>query len=130
MLQQTVQQQIAEGYEFEGTVLNIATVSSIEFNTQPIVLPAQPTSPTVTVNLAQAGGGAENLSFLQANADTALVYATFWIEKLRHPDQPQPVMQLQYAQMVLLNFPAITIPAIPNFSWPHVSVATLRKSFG
>jgi hypothetical protein len=130
LLQQTIQQQIAEGYTFEGTVLNIATVSSIIFNTQPIVLPANPTSPTVTVNVSQFGGGAENLSFLQTNADTALVYATFWIEKLRHPDQPKHFMQLQYAQMVLLNFPAITIPAIPNFSWPHVSVATLRKTFG
>lgn len=129
LLQQTIQQQIAEGYQFEGTVLNIATVSSIIFNTQPIVLPGSPTSPTVNVSLPQAGGGAENLSFLQANADTALVYATFWIEKLRHPDQP-PFMQLQYAQMVLLNFPALTIPGKPDFSWPHVSVATLRKTFG
>jgi len=34
------------------------------------------------------------------------------------------------AQMVLLNFPAILIPGKPNFSWPHVSVATLTKTFG
>src|SRR5208282_6770495 len=118
-LQQTIQQQIAEGYEFEGAVLNIATASSITFNTQPIVLPTNPTSPTVTVSLPQFGGGIENLLFLQTNADAALVYATFWLEKLTHSDQP-PFMQLQYAQMVLLDFPAITIPGEPNFSWPHV----------
>jgi hypothetical protein len=49
-------------------------------------------------------------------------------------------MQLQYAQFVFLNFPAVLITsAAPppvsdqgklNFSWPHVSVATLRKTFG
>jgi hypothetical protein len=39
-------------------------------------------------------------------------------------------MQLQYAQMVMLNFPALKIPGKPNFAWPHVSVATLRKTFG
>ena len=30
-------------------------------------------------------------------------------------------MQLQYAQMVLLNFPAILISGKLNFSWPHIS---------
>ena len=91
------------------------------------------------MNLPQFGGGAENLPFLETNADTALVYATFWIEKVIHPDRPH-FMQLQYAQMVLLNFPAIGIPsnAPPpasdqgklNFSWPHITVSTLRKTFG
>jgi hypothetical protein len=131
LLQQTVQQQIADGFQFEGAVLNISTVPSITFNTQPIVLPGTPTSPTVTVNLTQFGGGIENLGFLETNADSALVYATFWIEKLTHPARPnRPIMQLQYAQMVLLNFPAITIPGKPNISWPHITVSTLRKTFG
>jgi hypothetical protein len=83
------------------------------------------------VTVPQFGGGIENLPFLTTNAFTAVVYATFWIEKVTHPARP-PFMQLQYAQMVLLNFPAILIPGTPppNFSWPHVSVATLRKVFG
>jgi len=40
-------------------------------------------------------------------------------------------MQLQYVQTVLLNFPLLPAgkPPVP-FSWPHVSVATLRKTFG
>jgi hypothetical protein len=130
LLQQTIEQQIAQGYQFEGAVLNIATQASIFFNTQPIVLPNNPNSPTVDVNLTQAGGGAENLLFLQTNADTALVYATFWLEKLRHPDQPVPIMQLQYAQMVMLDFPALNVKAVPNFAWPHITVATLHKTFG
>jgi hypothetical protein len=142
LLQQTIQQQVAEGHTFEGTVLNIATVTPIEFFSQPSLL-GSPPPPKVSVALPQFGGGIENLPFLQTNAVTVVVYATFWIEKVSHPDRPT-FMQLQYAQMVLLNFPAILIPAPPplpgsppppsqgklNFSWPHVSVATLKKVFG
>ena len=44
-------------------------------------------------------------------------------------------MQLQYAQMVVLNFPIFhllhqTPPIYVNLGWPHITVATLRKSFG
>jgi hypothetical protein len=127
LLQQTIEQQIAEGYAFEGTALNIATLSPITFFTAPGIN-GSPLPSTANVTLQQAGGGAQNLSFLVTNADMVLVYATFWLEKLTHPDQP-PFMQLQYAQMVILNFPAL-IPGKPNFSWPHVQVATLQKAFG
>jgi hypothetical protein len=138
LLQQTIAQQVAEGCQFEGTVLNIATVSPIQFFTTP---PAAPPAggPTVSVAVPDPAGGAENLPFLETNADAALVYATFWIEKVTPKDQ-RPFMQLQYAQFVLLNFPAVLIPSTApppasdegklNFSWPHVSVATLRKTFG
>jgi hypothetical protein len=127
LLQQTIVDQVAQGYSFSGVALNISTAPSITFFDAPVVngsaLPG--TSP---VNLTQAGGGAENLSFLQKNATTTLVYATFWLEKLTHPDQPT-IMQLQYAQMAMLNFPAV-FAGTPPFAWPHVSVATLRKTFG
>jgi hypothetical protein len=138
LLQQVIKDQVAAGHTFEGTVLNIATVSPIEFFTTPPTAPPAG-GPTVTVAMTDAAGGSENLPFLQTNADTALVYATFWIEKVTPKDQ-RPFMQLQYAQFVLLNFPAVLIPsAAPppasdqgklNFSWPHVSIATLRKTFG
>jgi hypothetical protein len=128
LLQQTVNEQIAQGYSFSGVALNISTAQSISFFTAPVVN-GSPLPGTTTVNLVQAGGGAENLLFLQPNADTTLVYATFWLEKLTHPDQPT-IMQLQYAQMVMLNFPALNIPGTPAFAWPHVSVATLSKTFG
>jgi hypothetical protein len=132
LLQQTVEQQIAEGYQFEGVALNIATTQSITFNTQPIVLPGTPTSPTTTVNVPQFGGGISNLGFLLPNADTVLVYATFWLEKLTHPDGRPPMMQLQYAQMTMLNFPvpAKIIPGAPNMGWPHITVSTLQRTFG
>jgi hypothetical protein len=128
LLQQTIQEQIAQGYSFSSSVLNISTAPTITFFTAPVINGA-PLPGTEPVSLVQAGGGAENLSFLQPNADTTLVYATFWLEKLTHPDQPT-IMQLQYAQMVMLNFPALNIPGQPPFAWPHVSVATLQKTFG
>jgi hypothetical protein len=128
LLQQTIQEQVAQGYSFSGVALNIATASEIDFFTAPVINGA-PLPGTTPVNLVQAGGGTENLLFLQPNADTTLVYATFWLEKLTHPQEPT-IMQLQYAQMVMLNFPALTIPGKPAFAWPHVSVATLTKTFG
>jgi hypothetical protein len=138
LLQQTIQEQIAQGYSFSGVALNISTSQQITFFTAPVIN-GQPLPPVTTppVTLPQAGGGIENLSFLLGpslgpnppnNAFTALFYATFWLEKLTHPTEP-PFMQLQYAQMTILNFPAL-IPEKPNFSWPHVQVATLTKTFG
>jgi hypothetical protein len=86
-------------------------------------------TPTQSVTVAAGPGVIGNTPFLATNANAALVYATFWIETVIHPHR-RPFMQLQYAQMVLLNFPANLIPGKPNFSWPHVSVGTLRKTFG
>lgn len=75
------------------------------------------------------GGGVENIPFLQTNADAATIFATFWIEKISQP--AHHIMQLQYVQTVILNFPIIKPGTAPApFSWPHVSVATLQKSFG
>jgi hypothetical protein len=145
LLQQTVQEQIAQGYSFSGVALNISTATDITFFNAPVIN-QQPLPSTATVSLPQAGGGIENISFLLGpslsssppnNAFTALFYATFWLEKLTHPTQP-PLMQLQYAQMTMLNFPALLLgkpnatPPVPppNFAWPHVQVATLQKTFG
>jgi hypothetical protein len=68
------------------------------------------------------GGGTANTAFLAGagdgpNAVSAQMSATFWIETVRgHPD----FLQLQYSQLVLLNFNGL--------SWPHVTVGTLRKN--
>jgi hypothetical protein len=139
LLQQTVQGQVAQGYSFSGAALNISTTSQITFFSAPVINGSPlPTSPTLNV-LPQAGGGIENLAFLLGpslgsnppnNAFTALFYATFWLEKLTHRTQPT-IMQLQYAQMTMLNFPALLLGnPPPNFAWPHVQVATLQKTFG
>lgn len=133
LLQQTIKRQIADGYQFEGVALNIATASSIPFRPQPVVFP-DTGSPASTVNMPQFGGGIANLAFLLGTSDqkpnlsTALVYATFWLEKLSHPDGRPPLLQLQYAQTALVNFPARNIPGQPNVSWPHVTVSTLQTA--
>lgn len=137
LLQKVVQDQVAAGHTFEGTVLNIATQAKVQFFQKPN---SKPGDPTVTVSPANGAGGIENILFLEGgepigskgpNADTALVYATFWLERVSHAKR-RPFMQLQYAQMVILNFPILLVPAgkSPLLGWPHISVGTLRKSFG
>lgn len=134
LLQAVIQKQVAEGHTFEGTVLNIATQNSVTFLTQP----NQPGGPSKSIAVTDGAGGIENILFLKGgdpqeakgpNAQTALVYATFWIEKVSSPNRA-PFMQLQYAQMTILDFPILSrLPTVVNLGWPHISVATLRKSF-
>ena len=112
LLQAALQGQFIE----EMVVLQIATVATLDFKANPVAV-------------KNGGGGIENIPFLETNADAALVFATFWIEKIKHP--AHHFMQLQYVQTVLLNFPLLAAGKPPApISWPHVSVATLRKTFG
>jgi hypothetical protein len=80
-------------------------------------------------NAPLVGGGTANTAFLQGlppadipppvlgpNADAAELTATFWLQTTEGSDKPD---LLQYSQTVLLNF--------NDISWPHVSVATLRR---
>ena len=126
LLQAHIDRQVDDGFTFEGVAINISSKASVTFGTT-----RNATSPSAPVSVADAGGGIENMDFLDANAQSALVYATFWIERVSHPHRRESFLQLQYAQMVLLNFPILGAPAgTPVLSWPHVSVATLHKDFG
>jgi hypothetical protein len=72
----------------------------------------------VPVSAFSGQAGIENITFLQGgdttpgaagpSADTALIYATFWIEMLSHATTPQ-FLELQYAQMVVLDFAIFTV---------------------
>ncbi|MBV9038698.1 MAG: hypothetical protein JO182_29695 [Acidobacteriaceae bacterium] len=140
LLQRVITKQVANGHTFETTVLNVATQAKITFFKDPdqTIKAGGPTGPTVDVILPDFAGGIENMIFLEGgepvgpkgpNADTALVYATFWIERVKHKHQPS-FMQLQYAQMVILNFPIFTaLPTVIPLGWPHITVATLLKTF-
>ncbi|MGH6843646.1 MAG: hypothetical protein ACRECU_02770, partial [Methylocella sp.] len=142
LLQKNIEQLVADGYTFEGTALNIATTTPLSFLKN---ANSGAAGPTVPVAVPQFGGGIENIQFLVGespsaaqlleNAETAVVYATFWIEKVTHKQHGHSFMQLQYAQMVVLNFPIFhllqqTPPVYVNLGWPHITVATLKKSFG
>ncbi|MGP6190579.1 MAG: heme-binding protein [Vulcanimicrobiaceae bacterium] len=110
--------------------IKIATVASLQQEQPDPGAPPAPPPTTITFN--GGGGGIENIPFLQGNADAATVFATFWIEKIQGPTPDTDFLQLQYIQTVLLNFPVV-VPGSPpgaNLSWPHVSVATLQKTFG
>ncbi|MGH3685057.1 MAG: heme-binding protein [Pseudonocardiaceae bacterium] len=140
LLQAAINKQVAAGYTFEGVALNIATQSEITFFRK--ANSKNPNDPKVVVKPVNGAGGIENILFLEGgepvgkigpNANTSLVYATFWIEKVSHRIFP-PFMQLQYAQMVILDFQVRTLllqspPTNVNVGWPHISVATLTKSF-
>jgi hypothetical protein len=106
------------------TVITVATVASLQQQQ-----PAPPSPKTVVFD--GGGGTVGNIPFLVTNADAAIIYAQFWIEKIKGPTPDSGFLQLQYVQTVFLNFPVIKPgpPAAP-LSWPHVSVATLQKTFG
>jgi len=85
-----------------------------------------PVTTTTTITISSdktpvVGGGTANIAFLQGdtapNAYAALVQATFWLQTTPGSERPD---LLQYSQTVLLNF--------NGQSWPHVSVATLRRA--
>jgi hypothetical protein len=107
-------------------VINIASVATL-LQQQP---EGQP--PKDILQGLNTGGGVEDIPFLQANANVATVFATFWIETIQGATPDADFLQLQYVQTVLLDFPVITPgnPPPPPLSWPHVSVATLQKTFG
>ena len=112
-------------------IITVSTVASLQ-QEQPQPPPPAPSLPPKTINFQGGGGGVENIPFLRTNADAATVFATFWIEKIKGPTPGASVLQLQYVQTVFLNFPVIKPPPAPPvpLTWPHVSVATLRKTFG
>jgi hypothetical protein len=110
-------------------VIRIATVPSLQ-QLQPEP-GGPPAPPPITITFDGGGGGIENIPFLQANADAQTLFATFWIEKIQGPTPDDDFLQLQYVQTVFLNFPVIKPDAPPvPLTWPHVSVATLQKTFG
>ncbi|MGH3875017.1 MAG: heme-binding protein [Pseudonocardiaceae bacterium] len=135
LLQAVINRQVKDGSTFEGVVLNIASQKKVRFFKK---INSHAGDETVVVRPVEAAGGIANIPFLEggvpvgpigANADTVLVYATFWIEKVSRGFFP-PFMQLQYAQMVVLDSQVLKVlPTNTNVGWPHVSVATLRKGF-
>jgi hypothetical protein len=81
---------------------------------------------STTNSIIKGGGGTANTAFLTSstnpqvgNARATQMQATFWIETIAgtggHPDK----LQLQYTQLVMLDFNGI--------HWPHVTVGTLVK---
>jgi hypothetical protein len=85
---------------------------------------------TIEISSIEKGpglGGVLNIPFLTVEANAAQVEATFYIEKVKNKDGTT-FYQLQYLQEVYLDFPVLNNSQI--ITWPHISVATLRKQAG
>ncbi|MFZ0044119.1 MAG: hypothetical protein WAK93_22610, partial [Solirubrobacteraceae bacterium] len=85
---------------------------------------------STTNSVIKGGGGTANTAFLTAstnpspaaqpgNARATQVQATFWIETIAGTGGQPDKLQLQYTQLVMLDFNGI--------HWPHVTVGTLVK---
>lgn len=81
---------------------------------------------STTNSIVKGGGGTANTAFLASshnpaggNAVGTQVQATFWIETIAGTGGNPDFHQLQYTQLVMLDFNGI--------HWPHVTVGTLRK---
>ena len=81
---------------------------------------------STTDSVVKGGGGTANTAFLTASSDAAVgnaratqMEATFWIETIAGGDGKPDRLQLQYTQLVMLDFNGI--------HWPHVTVGTLVK---
>jgi hypothetical protein len=111
-------------------VINVATVGSV-LQAQPDPGGTAPPPKDILLGF-NTGGNVGNIPFLGPNANVATAFATFWIERIKGPTPDTGFVQLQYVQTVLLDFPVITPGNPPGalLSWPHVSVATLQKTFG
>lgn len=79
-----------------------------------------------TAHTPVLGGGTANTAFLEAassppggNAKAVEVSAIFWIETVAGEYGQPDKLQLQYTQLVQLDFNGLR--------WPHVTVATLQK---
>jgi len=98
-----------------NSVLQAAIAGQTILSTRTLQISTKPTAPVT-------GGGTANTAFLAGsahgpNAVSAEVFATFWIETVKGTPN---FLQLQYSQTVMLNFNGLT--------WPHITVATLRKN--
>lgn len=92
-----------------------------------IFLDANPIEGVANQNAVAPVGGITNIPFVNVNANATSMTAIFWIETVQN-DDGSTFMQLQYTQTVILDFPVFAPDgSVVMISWPHISVATLRR---
>jgi hypothetical protein len=77
----------------------------------------------ITMSTNPSPAGILNIPFVVKEANAVSMKATFWLERVKTGDGS--FWQLQYMQNVILDFPSQDGGKM--ISWPHISVATLRK---
>jgi hypothetical protein len=74
-------------------------------------------------------GGIHNIPFVTREANAASMRSHFWIETFLDSSGAQQ-LQLQYAQVVMLDFFGRRDGLPGLIRWPHISINTLRKQPG
>lgn len=73
-------------------------------------------------------GGIRNIPFVVKQANASRMKSTFWINELVEQDADgNPKLQLQYLQVVILDFFPRRDGLPGRIEWPHVSINTLEK---
>ena len=81
-----------------------------------------------TVSTSISSGGLVNIPFIVDQADAVQMDSTFWVYELDETDaQGQPVMVMQYMQVVMLDF-FQRFDGGGKIRWPHVSLNTLVRT--
>jgi hypothetical protein len=123
------EQHLNQSTPFRTSGVGLTGITQAMLDNPNSVLTSNPPNVTTTTRLhvsttpgvPDVGSGTANTAFLVGksapNADPAHIAATFWLQTLAGETEPT---RLQYSQLVLLNFNAI--------SWPHITVATLTKA--
>ena len=70
-------------------------------------------------------GGVVNIPFIERQADTTSMNSTFWIEEVEVNGETR--LQLQYLQVVILEFGPRNDGLPGPVHWPHVSINTMQK---
>ena len=69
-----------------------------------------------------------SIPFVVERANATTMTATFWLEKIRSTVTGQEVDQLQYSQVINLDFHQNSPdPSTGLIGWPHITVNTLVK---
>lgn len=87
------------------------------------------TSTTVLeLDTSHPTGGIKNIPFVVKQADAASMRSTFWIQELAPESEgADPVLRMQYLQIVMLDFFPRRDGLPGRIGWPHVSINTLTK---
>ena len=80
------------------------------------------------VDTTRESGGIQNIPFIVKQANASEMKSTFWIQELAEKDiNGDPVLRLQYSQVIFLDFFPRKDGAPGLIRWPHVSINTLQK---
>lgn len=82
---------------------------------------------TTTLTLdSQNQGAVNNIPFIVQRANATRFQCSFWIETVKVPNSGQTFQQLQYSQIINLDFhKKFGEPGL--ITWPHVNINTLSK---